>query len=152
MSSISGTNPIEYRSGIYFHSPEQEQIAKQVTKEVQDMHLKGRPIVTEIAPMKKWWPGEAYHQQYCKSSLPQNRSKGDIRSVWLSVQWITIPEDTSARHICSTGRLANGFPIEISVVEMVLSCTPYASLELANNAFRVHQRYEYAPKNNISDQ
>ncbi|KAI9634221.1 peptide methionine sulfoxide reductase MsrA [Dioszegia hungarica] len=54
----------QYRSAIFFHSPEQEQVAKQVTKEVQEKYLKNKPIVTEIAPISKWWAGEDYHQQY----------------------------------------------------------------------------------------
>lgn len=55
---------IEYRSAIFFHSPEQEQVAKQVTKEVQEKYLKNKPIVTQILPIGKWWAGEEYHQQY----------------------------------------------------------------------------------------
>ncbi|WVR09667.1 peptide-methionine (S)-S-oxide reductase [Kwoniella sp. DSM 27419] len=54
----------QYRSAIFWHTPEQEKIAKQVTSEVQDKYLKGRPIVTQIAEAGKWWPGEDYHQEY----------------------------------------------------------------------------------------
>ncbi|KAK8853471.1 peptide-methionine (S)-S-oxide reductase [Kwoniella newhampshirensis] len=54
----------QYRSAIFYHSPEQEEIAKKVTAEVQEKYLKGRPIVTQIAPAGKWYPGEDYHQEY----------------------------------------------------------------------------------------
>nr|XP_031860345.1 peptide-methionine (S)-S-oxide reductase [Kwoniella shandongensis]KAA5527417.1 peptide-methionine (S)-S-oxide reductase [Kwoniella shandongensis] len=54
----------QYRSAIFFHTPEQEDIAKKVTAEVQEKYLKGRPIVTQIAAAGKWYPGEDYHQEY----------------------------------------------------------------------------------------
>ena len=54
----------QYRSAIFFHTPEQERIARQVTKEAQEKYLQGRPIVTEIREAGKWWPAEDYHQQY----------------------------------------------------------------------------------------
>lgn len=34
---------------------------------MQEKYLKNKPIVTEIAPISKWWAGEDYHQQYCES-------------------------------------------------------------------------------------
>jgi hypothetical protein len=56
----------EYRSAIYFHSSEQESIAKRVTAEVQAKHFtpKGKTIVTEITPASQWWDAEDYHQLY----------------------------------------------------------------------------------------
>ncbi|KAL1407662.1 hypothetical protein Q8F55_007095 [Vanrija albida] len=54
----------QYRSGIFYHTPEQEAAAKAVTAEVQDKYLKGKEIVTEITPAGKWWTAEEYHQQY----------------------------------------------------------------------------------------
>ncbi|ORX40479.1 peptide methionine sulfoxide reductase MsrA [Kockovaella imperatae] len=53
-----------YRSGIFFNSKEQEEIAKQVTKEVQEKYFKGKTIVTEITQLKKFYSAEDYHQQY----------------------------------------------------------------------------------------
>ncbi|KAL6123411.1 hypothetical protein ACLB2K_075933 [Fragaria x ananassa] len=52
----------QYRSGIYFYTPEQEQAAK----ESMEKHQKvvNRPIVTEILPAKKFYRAEEYHQQY----------------------------------------------------------------------------------------
>lgn len=54
----------QYRSAIYFHSPEQEQIAKKVTAEVQEKHYKGKHIVTQIVPAGEWFDAEEYHQKY----------------------------------------------------------------------------------------
>jgi hypothetical protein len=56
----------QYRSAIFFHTPEQEQVARQVTKEVQEKYLPGKPIVTQIEAAGKWWTAEDYHQQYCE--------------------------------------------------------------------------------------
>lgn len=52
----------QYRSAIYFHSPEQETEAKASRDAVQARFP--RPIVTEITPASTFWPAEEYHQQY----------------------------------------------------------------------------------------
>ncbi|KAF2273104.1 peptide methionine sulfoxide reductase msrB/msrA [Westerdykella ornata] len=53
----------QYRSAIFFHTPEQEQIAKDVTDKVNKQWWKGK-VVTEIVPAGQWWDAEAYHQLY----------------------------------------------------------------------------------------
>ncbi|KMT11855.1 hypothetical protein BVRB_5g105510 [Beta vulgaris subsp. vulgaris] len=52
----------QYRSGIYFYTPEQEQTAIEVRERQQK--LLNRKIVTEILPAKKFYRAEEYHQQY----------------------------------------------------------------------------------------
>jgi peptide-methionine (S)-S-oxide reductase len=52
----------QYRSAIYFHSPEQEAKAK-ASKEAAQQRFE-RPIVTEITAAPVFWPAEEYHQQY----------------------------------------------------------------------------------------
>jgi peptide-methionine (S)-S-oxide reductase len=52
----------QYRSAIFFNSPEQERIALESKERAQKYF--DRPIVTEIAPLAKFWPAEAYHQRY----------------------------------------------------------------------------------------
>ncbi|KAK2988920.1 hypothetical protein RJ640_026188 [Escallonia rubra] len=52
----------QYRSGIYFYTPEQEEAALE-SKERQKKLL-NRNIVTEILPAKKFYRAEEYHQQY----------------------------------------------------------------------------------------
>ncbi|KAI7894309.1 uncharacterized protein EV154DRAFT_415305 [Mucor mucedo] len=54
----------QYRSAIFYHSPEQKSIAEKVTAEVQEKHLKGKKIVTEIVPAGVFYDAEAYHQNY----------------------------------------------------------------------------------------
>ncbi|GAA0153075.1 reductase [Lithospermum erythrorhizon] len=52
----------QYRSGIYFYTPEQEKAALE-SLEQQQKQL-NRKIVTEIVPAKKFYRAEEYHQQY----------------------------------------------------------------------------------------
>ena len=52
----------QYRSAIFFHSPEQEAEAKKSREEAQKRFK--RPIVTEIVPATDFWRAEEYHQQY----------------------------------------------------------------------------------------
>ncbi|KAK5992559.1 putative peptide methionine sulfoxide reductase [Cladobotryum mycophilum] len=53
----------QYRSAIFFHSAEQEEIAREVTKQANEQWYKGG-IVTEIIPAGQWWSAEEYHQLY----------------------------------------------------------------------------------------
>ncbi|KAM7188487.1 peptide methionine sulfoxide [Rhypophila sp. PSN 637] len=53
----------QYRSGIFYHSPEQETIAREITKKANEQWWHGK-IVTEILPAKQWWDAEDYHQLY----------------------------------------------------------------------------------------
>ena len=52
----------QYRSAIFFHSPEQEAAARRSATEAQRYFKK--PIVTEIVPATKFWRAEEYHQRY----------------------------------------------------------------------------------------
>lgn len=52
----------QYRSGIYFYTPEQEKAAKESLERQQK--VLNRKIVTAILPAKKFYRAEEYHQQY----------------------------------------------------------------------------------------
>ncbi|KAG0311040.1 Peptide-methionine (S)-S-oxide reductase [Dissophora globulifera] len=54
----------QYLSAIFYHSPEQEQIAKRVMDEVQNEHFWGQEIYTLIVPASEWYDAEEYHQKY----------------------------------------------------------------------------------------
>ena len=54
----------QYRSAIFYHSDEQEQLAKKVTEEAQKQWWKSSKITTEILPAGQWWDAEDYHQRY----------------------------------------------------------------------------------------
>jgi peptide-methionine (S)-S-oxide reductase len=52
----------QYRSVIFFHSPDQEAEAK-LSRDAAQKNFK-RPIVTQIVPAQEFWAAEDYHQQY----------------------------------------------------------------------------------------
>jgi peptide-methionine (S)-S-oxide reductase len=54
----------QYRSGIFYHSPEQQQIAQEVMAAVTREGVYPNPIVTEVVPATRWYEAEAYHQEY----------------------------------------------------------------------------------------
>ena len=54
----------QYRSAIFYHSPEQKQIADEVIAVVTKENLYANPIVTEITPAGAWYEAELYHQEY----------------------------------------------------------------------------------------
>lgn len=57
----------QYRSAIFYHNPEQEKIAKDVTDKVNKEWYKGQ-VVTEVAPAGEWYDAETYHQLYLDRS------------------------------------------------------------------------------------
>ena len=54
----------QYRSVIFFHSPEQEAAARASKEALEKSGTYKRKIVTEIAPASDFWRAEEYHQQY----------------------------------------------------------------------------------------
>ena len=54
----------QYRSGIYFSSPEHQDIANGFIAEVTRQGTFDRPIVTEVNPLQNYVAAEAYHQDY----------------------------------------------------------------------------------------
>ncbi len=54
----------QYRSAIFFHSPEQEKAASESRARLEKSGKFRRPIVTEIVPEKGFWRAEEYHQRY----------------------------------------------------------------------------------------
>lgn len=54
----------QYRSVIFFFSPEQEAVAKAAKAELTKTKRFRRPIVTQIKPAGEFWRAEEYHQRY----------------------------------------------------------------------------------------
>lgn len=54
----------QYRSAIFFHSPQQEELAKASKQWLQQSGRFSRPVVTEIVPAATFWKAEEYHQKY----------------------------------------------------------------------------------------
>ena len=54
----------QYRSAIFYHSPEQQQLAEASKAKLSASGRFSRPVVTEISPALPFWRAEEYHQQY----------------------------------------------------------------------------------------
>ncbi len=54
----------QYRSAIFYHSPEQEQAASASKQALEESRQFSRPIVTQIVPAVDFYEAEDYHQQY----------------------------------------------------------------------------------------
>ncbi|RPI11657.1 MAG: peptide-methionine (S)-S-oxide reductase [Zetaproteobacteria bacterium] len=54
----------QYRSAIFFHTPEQEKAARETIARLATEKLWANPIVTEVVPASTFWQAEDYHQEY----------------------------------------------------------------------------------------
>jgi peptide-methionine (S)-S-oxide reductase len=61
----------QYRSGIYFTTPEQKQVADDLLRQIGQDKLFSRPVVTEVLPMTNYWPAEDYHQDFFEKNPTQ---------------------------------------------------------------------------------
>jgi peptide-methionine (S)-S-oxide reductase len=61
----------QYRSAIFYHSPEQKEVSEQVIRELEAERIWDDPIVTEVTPLDAFYPAEGYHQQYYEQNPNQ---------------------------------------------------------------------------------
>jgi len=61
----------QYRSAIFYHTPEQKTVAEQVIKDLNAAKVWNAPIVTEVVPFKIFYKAENYHQEYYKNNPDQ---------------------------------------------------------------------------------
>ena len=64
----SGT---QYRSGIYFSTPEQKQVADDMVSELNQQKLFDKRVVTEVLPLSNYSAAEAYHQDFFEKNPNQ---------------------------------------------------------------------------------
>ena len=64
----SGT---QYRSAVFYHSPEQKATAEAVIAELTRSEVWDAPIVTEVTPLDAFYPAERYHQDYYRRNPNQ---------------------------------------------------------------------------------
>lgn len=62
----------QYRSVIFYHSPEQRNIAAQSMKKLNESGAYPDPAVTEITAAAKFWVAEDYHQNYYELNKDSN--------------------------------------------------------------------------------
>jgi peptide-methionine (S)-S-oxide reductase len=61
----------QYRSIVLYHSPEQKAAAERAIADLEAKGVWQVPIVTEIVPLAKFYPGEDYHQDYFEQNPRQ---------------------------------------------------------------------------------
>jgi peptide-methionine (S)-S-oxide reductase len=61
----------QYRSVILYHDEGQKKIAQEVIDEINKSRIWGRPIVTQLLPLKVFYKAEDYHQQYFENNPNQ---------------------------------------------------------------------------------
>jgi peptide-methionine (S)-S-oxide reductase len=61
----------QYRSAIFYHSPDQEQRAREVIASLEAERIWPAPIVTEVVPLETFYPAETYHQSYYQRNPAQ---------------------------------------------------------------------------------
>jgi peptide-methionine (S)-S-oxide reductase len=67
----------QYRSAIFFEREEQRQVAADYIAQLDAAHVFDAKIVTELAPLTRFYPAEAYHHAYAA----RNPQQGYIRAV-----------------------------------------------------------------------
>jgi peptide-methionine (S)-S-oxide reductase len=67
----------QYRSAIFYHSPEQRAAAEEVMAELAAEEVWDAPIVTELVPLERFYPAEEYHRDYYR----RNPNQGYCRAV-----------------------------------------------------------------------
>ena len=54
----------QYRSAIFYNTPQQQHVAESYIKQLTAAKTFSRPIVTQVAKLRAFFPAEAYHQDY----------------------------------------------------------------------------------------
>jgi peptide-methionine (S)-S-oxide reductase len=61
----------QYRSAIFYHSPEQKAAAEKMIRELNAAKIWDHPIVTEVVPFQAFYKAEDYHQEYFQNNPHQ---------------------------------------------------------------------------------
>ncbi|WP_194438863.1 peptide-methionine (R)-S-oxide reductase MsrB [Vibrio fluminensis] len=56
----------QYRPAIFYHTPEQQQVAQSFMAEIEALGVFKKPLKTELRPFQTFWLAEDYHQDYYK--------------------------------------------------------------------------------------
>lgn len=61
----------QYRSAIFYASPEQKETAESVIRELEAEEVWDAPIVTEVVPLETFYPAEPYHREFYRRNPMQ---------------------------------------------------------------------------------
>jgi peptide-methionine (S)-S-oxide reductase len=59
----------QYRSAIFYANDDQKKVAEAYIKQLNEAHVFSRPIVTQVVPLKGFYPAEAYHQHFLQNNM-----------------------------------------------------------------------------------
>src|SRR5437899_6395847 len=68
----------QYRSAIFYHTPEQKAVVEQVIRELADERVWDDPIVTQVVPFEVFYPAEEYHRDYYRRNPNQGYGRAVI--------------------------------------------------------------------------
>jgi peptide methionine sulfoxide reductase msrA/msrB len=68
LNSQGNDRGTQYRSAIFYTSEKQEQVARDVIREVDRSGKWGAPVVTQVVAASTWYPAEDYHQDYLQKN------------------------------------------------------------------------------------
>ncbi len=54
----------QYRSAIFYANEEQKKAAEDLIAKLNSSNKLGAPVITEVEPLKEFYPAEAYHRNY----------------------------------------------------------------------------------------
>jgi peptide-methionine (S)-S-oxide reductase len=58
----------EYRSAILYTTPDQKRLSEEIIAELNRSVFTDRPVVTQIAPLERFYPAEDYHREYYRNN------------------------------------------------------------------------------------
>lgn len=58
----------QYRSAIFYANDEQKKVAESYIRQLEEAKIYGRPIVTQVVPLKGFYAAESYHQHYMQNN------------------------------------------------------------------------------------
>ena len=61
----------QYRSVIFYHNDDQKRTAEFYKEELNRINTFGQPVITEISPLKTFYPAENYHRNYYENNKNQ---------------------------------------------------------------------------------
>ena len=68
----------QYRSAVFYHAPQQQQVAEAVIAELEAGKVWDDPIVTEVVPLDAFYPAEEYHRDYFRRNPGQSYCRAVI--------------------------------------------------------------------------
>jgi len=88
----------QYRSAIFYNGEEQKALAEKSKENLVKSGTFKRPVVTEIIPLRNFYPAEEYHQDYYKKNPIRYKfyRSGSGRDQFIESIWGKMPEEKAA--------------------------------------------------------